>query len=199
MSEENFMKKIIALTGSVKGIKTQIALKHTLSYISKHNPTMETELFQIGDFNLEFSDGRPISDYNLDTQFVINKILEADAIIIATPTYQTSIPGALKNIFDLLPMNALDTKIAGIIVTAASPMYFLMAEQQLKPILSYMGAHVINKYVYIQDCDFTNNVITNPDITQRLCTLALDTLDGLGHMDLQKKYSDDRKNIQKTL
>ena len=152
------MKKIIALTGSVKGIKTQIALKHTLSYISKHNPTMETELLKIGDFNLEFSDGRPISDYNLDTQFVINKILEADAIIIATPTYQTSIPGALKNIFDLLPMNALDTKIAGIIVTAASPMYFLMAEQQLKPILSYMGAHVINKYVYIQDCDFIGEI-----------------------------------------
>lgn len=180
------MKKIIALTGSVKGIKTQIALQDTLAQIERINPEMELHLLPIGNFNLEFSDGRPLSEYNLDTQYVIKQILQADALIIASPTYQTSIPGALKNIFDLLPMNALDKKIAGIIITAASPMYFLMAEQQLKPILSYMGAHVVNKYVYIQDEDYTDNIITNPEISARIHNLALDILDGLDHMDLRK-------------
>lgn len=187
------MKKIIALTGSVKGIKTQVALKDTLSAINRINPEVQTELLAIGDFNLEFSDGRPLSEYNLDTQFVINKVLEADAIIIASPTYQTSIPGALKNIFDLLPMHALNNKIASIIITAASPMYFLMAEQQLKPILNYMGAHVVNKYIYIQDCDFENNVIVNQDIMHRIETLAFDTLDGLEHIDLHHLNVSKRK------
>lgn len=187
------MKKILALTGSVKGIKTLVALQDTLANLNEINPEMETRLLAIGDFNLEFSDGRPLNEYNLDTQYLINEILSADALIIASPTYQTSIPGALKNIFDLLPMNALDKKIAGIIITAASPMYYLMAESQLKPILRYMGAHVIHKFVYIQDKDFTNNIITNPDINERIHCLALDTIDGLQHMDLHNEIMDKRK------
>lgn len=181
------MKKILALTGSVKGIKTQVALKQTLSAIEKIEPNINTDLLVIGDFNLEFSDGRDISLYNLDTQFVINKILEADAILIATPIYQTSIPGALKNIFDLLPMNSLKGKLAGMIVTAGSPMYYLMAEQQLKPILTYMGAHLIPKYVYIQDADFNAiQEIINPDITQRLNVLSCDMIKGLRHLAYEK-------------
>lgn len=191
------MKKIIALTGSVKGIKTYVALQDTLKRIEETNPEMDTQLVSIGEFNLEFSDGRPIDQYNLDTQYLIKQVMAADAIIIASPTYQTSIPGALKNIFDLLPMHALENKVTGMIITAASPMYFLMAEQQLKPILSYMGAHVLSKYVYIQDCHFTNNVITDEDIKDRINTLAMDIVDGLGHMDLHTSNMSKRKTTSK--
>lgn len=185
------MKKILALTGSVKGIKTQVALKNSLAAINKIDPEIETELLVIGDFNLEFSDGRAINLYNLDTQYVVNKILEADAIVFATPIYQTSIPGALKNIFDLLPMHSLQGKYAAMIITAASPMYYLMAEQQLRPILSYMGAYVGQKYVYIQDCDFNeHNEIKNQDIHDRILAQACDVLKGLKHVDFQKTMND---------
>lgn len=183
------MKKILALTGSVKGIKTQVALKQTLQAIENIDPQIETDLLAIGDFNLEFSDGRALNLYNLDTQYVVNKILEADALIIATPIYQTSIPGALKNIFDLLPMNSLENKFAAMIVTAASPMYFLMAEQQLRPIISYMGAHVAKKYVYIQDCDFDkDNKIISEDIIRRIDTLSCDIIKGLKHVDYHNSF-----------
>lgn len=183
------MKKILAITGSVKGIKTQVALQETLAAILKIEPNIETDLLVIGDFNLEFSDGRDISLYNLDTQYVIQQIMEADAILFATPIYQTSIPGALKNIFDLLPMYALQNKLAGLIVTAASPMYYLMAEQQLKPIISYMGAHVVQKYVYIQDADYdASNKIVNPEINDRIQRLGCDMVKGLKHIDLQNSF-----------
>lgn len=189
------MKKILALTGSVKGIKTAVALNQVISLIDTHYPEFQTEFLAIGDFNLEFSDGRPITQYNLDTQKVINAIMAADAIIIASPTYQTSIPGALKNIFDLLPVDALKEKVAAMIITASSPMYFMMAEQQLKPILSYMGAHVISKYVYIQDCHFdTHNTIVNEDILKRLEDLSFDVADALSHMDHHKLLKRQRKS-----
>jgi FMN reductase len=44
-------------------------------------------------------------DYTGDTRVVLEKIMEADAYIIGTPVFQASIPGTLKNLFDLLPVN----------------------------------------------------------------------------------------------
>ena len=68
-----------------------------------------------------------------------------------------------------------------------------MAESQLKPILTYMGAHVIQKYVYIQDQDYEENVIINTDIQNRIHTLALDIIDGLNHLDLHNEFMNKRK------
>lgn len=50
--------------------------------------------------------------------------------------FQASIPATLKNVFDLLPVNAFRDKVVSIIVTAGTPKYYMMVEQQLKPILS---------------------------------------------------------------
>ncbi|EFY08751.1 NAD(P)H-dependent oxidoreductase [Erysipelothrix rhusiopathiae] len=173
--------KIIAITGSVAGRKTRVALDYVIQEIAKHNHTIDTEIINIGDYDLQFSDGRSVDQYNSDTQYVINSIMEADALIVGTPTYQTSIPGALKNIFDLLPMHALVDKSAGIVVTAGSPKYFLMAEQQLKPILSYMGARIVQKYVFIEDCDFDGLEIKNDNILNRLRNLGDDVICSVEH------------------
>lgn len=99
---------------------------------------------------------------------VIKKILKADAIIIGTPTFQASIPATLKNIFDLLPANAFRNKVVGIVVTAGTSKHFLMAEQQLKPILSYMKAHIIQQYVFITEKSFHGKQIIDDEITYRL-------------------------------
>ncbi|CAM4261646.1 NAD(P)H-dependent oxidoreductase [Erysipelothrix inopinata] len=169
--------KVIALTGSVSGRKTLVALENVINHINNTYPDVETKIVQIGEYDLQFSDGRPIHQYNEDTQQLIQEIMSADAIIVGTPTYQTSIPGALKNIFDLIPMNGLRGKAVGIIVTSGSPKYFLMAEQQLKPILSYLGAYLIQKYVFIIDSDFENNQITNEDIHRRIQQLGSDIVE----------------------
>jgi FMN reductase len=72
-------------------------------------------------------------DYEGDTAFVTKKIMEADAIVIGTPIFQASIPATLKNIFDLLPVNAFRDKVVSVLVTAGSSKHYLVPEQQLKP------------------------------------------------------------------
>lgn len=164
----------VLLSGTVAGRKNAAILELIESYLHALDRDITTEVVRIGEYQLEFSDGRPISQYNEDTQRLIATIMNADALIVATPTYQTSIPGALKNVFDLLPMRALYDKVAAMTVSANSPMYYLMAEQQLKPILTYLGAHVVPKYVYIEDKDFTHLTIHNEAIHERLKALSHD-------------------------
>ncbi len=168
--------KIVGLSGSKIGTKTRIAMEYALKILKDKYPTVETTLIDLAEYDVQFSDGRAYWEYEGDTKFVAETIMDADAIIFGTPIFQASIPATLKNIFDLLPEGAFQDKVASIIVTAGTPKHYLVAEQQLKPILSYMKAQIVQSYVFIEAKDFYRKQIINDDILFRLERLVEDTV-----------------------
>src|SRR4051794_35605894 len=132
--------KIVGLSGSNVGSKTRTAMNYTVNVLAEKYPEAEVTLIDLAEYVVQFSDGRNYMEYEGDTKFIAQTIMEADAIIIGTPVFQASIPATLKNIFDLLPVNAFRDKVVSMVVTAGTPKHYLMAEQQLKPILAYMKA-----------------------------------------------------------
>jgi len=78
--------------------------------------------------------------------------------------------------FDLLPVNGLRNKIVSIIVTAGTAKHFLMVEQQLKPILTYMKAQIVPTYVFIEEQDMIGQNIINDDVIFRMERLIEDTV-----------------------
>lgn len=164
--------KIIGISGSTVGSKTRIAVEQALQYIKKAHRQVQIELIDLKDYEVEFSDGRPYQNYTGDTKMVLEKIMDADGFLIGMPVFQASIPGTLKNIFDLLPVDAFRNKMVGIIATAGTAKHYLVPEQHLKPILHYMHAWVIPKYVFIEEKDYTNYVITNQSVLDRLNKLS---------------------------
>lgn len=168
--------KIVALAGSIIGSKTKTAMIKVREMIENKYPEHEVTLLDLADYTLDFSDGRNYFEYDGDTKYVTETIMGADAIIIGTPTFQASIPATLKNIFDLLPVSAFRDKVVSVVVTAGTAKHYLMAEQQLKPILSYMKAHIVPSYVFIEEKDFLRKEIVNDDVLFRLERLIEDTL-----------------------
>lgn len=168
--------KIVGLSGSQIGSKTKIAVSATLKALSEKYPDVETTLIDLADYNMEFSDGRNYLDYQGDTGYVTKTLMEADAIVIGTPIFQASIPAALKNIFDLLPVNAFRDKVVSMLVTAGSAKHYMVADTQLKPILAYMKAQMVQTFVFILEEDFHQKEIINHDVLFRLERLAEDTV-----------------------
>ncbi|GAA0303875.1 FMN reductase [Gracilibacillus halotolerans] len=168
--------KFTVLVGSQMGSKTKIAMTKTLDLLTDKYPEIDTTLLDLADYKLPFSDGRNYLDYDGDAKYVTTTIMESDAIIIGTPIYQASIPAPLKNIFDMLPVHALEGKVASIVVTAGSARHYLIAEQQLKPILSYMKAQLVPNYVFVEEMDFKFKEIENDDVVFRLERLIEDTV-----------------------
>ena len=144
--------------------------------ISEKYPEAEFTLLDLADYQIQFSDGRNYMDYEGDTGFVTKTIMEADAIVIGTPVFQASIPATLKNIFDLLPLNAFRDKVISMFVTAGSAKHYLVVEHQLKPILSYMKGQVVQTYVFIEEKDFHQKQIMNDDVFFRIERLVEDTI-----------------------
>lgn len=168
--------KIVALAGSIVGSKTKTAMTKVIDILEHKYPQHEVTLLDLADYSLEFSDGRNYFEYDGDTKYVTETIMAAEAIIIGTPTFQASIPATLKNIFDLLPVNAFRDKVVSSVVTADTAKHYLMVEQQLKPILAYMKAHIVPTYVFIEEQDFLRKEIVNDDVLFRLDRLVEDTV-----------------------
>ena len=168
--------KIVGLSGSKVGSKTRTAMDYTVKSLTEKYPETEVTLLDLADYDVQFSDGRNYLEYEGDTGYLTKTIMEADAIIIGTPIFQASIPATLKNIFDLLPQNAFRDKVVSMLVTAGSAKHYLIAEQQIKPILAYMKAQIVQTYVFIEEKDFHRKEITNDDVLFRIDRMVEDTV-----------------------
>lgn len=169
--------KIVGLSGSIVGSKTRTAMDAVAKEMNKAYPKADFSLIDLKDYDLQFSDGRNYLDYTGDTASVTKQLIEADIIIIGTPVFQASIPATLKNIFDLLPENALRGKVVSFFITAGSSKHYLIAEHQIKPTLSYMKAQIVPTYVYIEEKAFHQNKLIDDDAFFRLERLIEDTID----------------------
>lgn len=165
--------KLLGIFGTIVGAKSAILVNEILNKVKKKDPDIHAELLDLKYYNMEFSDGRPIHDYNEDTQKIIRKVMAADFYIIGTPVFNGSIPAPLKNLFDLLPPAALRHKIMGFVAVGGTFQHYLMIENQLKPIAGYLRAFTTPSYVYAHNSHFNEkNEIMDADVQTRMNNLA---------------------------
>jgi FMN reductase len=117
-----------------------------------------TQLFDLGELTIAFADGRPPADLGDDTATVVDAVAAADVVVLATPIYRGTLTGALKNLLDHVPVQALrDTPVA-IVAMGATDHHYLGADRHLRDILSWFGALVVPTAVYLNGRDFEDGV-----------------------------------------
>jgi FMN reductase len=172
--------KLLGVSASPSvGSKTLIALTTAMGHARSAHPDVLTEIVNVREYDMVFCDAREPDRYEGDTRIVIDKVVAAEALIIATPIYRGSYSGILKNLFDVLPNDALRGKIVGLVATAGTDHHFLAVEHELKPVIGYFYAHTIPGPVYVNDTHFVAGELVDEGIIERLAQLA-DAVVGLG-------------------
>lgn len=175
---ENKKIKIVGVAGELTGWKATVILHDVLEEAKRINAHVETELIEMKEYDIEFVRGEPLSYYNQDTWDVVSTISSADIIVFGTPIYQASTTGALKNLLDHFPIDAFKRKVTGIITTGAIDKHFLVAEYQLKPILTYLKGLVPTQNVFVHSDSFNEiNDIIDENVPRRLHAMATEMLD----------------------
>jgi FMN reductase len=116
------------------------------------------DLLDLGTVRVGFADGTPPADLDDDAAATIAAVESATALIFATPIYRGSMTGSLKNLFDLMPVPALQGKVVGLVAMGASDHHYLGAERHLRDVLAFFGAVVMPVAVYLNGGDFTDGV-----------------------------------------
>lgn len=166
---------LLAISGSPSTpSKTALLLEVTVGRAAEHDG-VDAGLLHLRDHDVVFSDGRDPADYTGDTRTVIDRVVAADALILGTPMYRGGYTGRLKNLFDVLPNDALAGKPVGLIATGGTDHHYLAIEHELKPLVGFFRAWAAPGAVYANNTHFAEGELTDDGVRERLTQLA-DTL-----------------------
>jgi len=105
----------------------------------------------------------------------LDAIEHADALLFATPEYNSSVPGALKNALDWasrpFPGNVLQGKPAAVVGASTGMFGAVWAQAELRKVLAASGAKVLDKELPIGHADQAfddEGQLAEPDTAQRL-------------------------------
>jgi chromate reductase, NAD(P)H dehydrogenase (quinone) len=131
--------------------------------------------------------GLPMFDEDLEStppavvQEFLDLVEEVDGILIATPEYNASLPGALKNALDWasrpFPENVLRDKPAAVIGASTGLFGAVWAQAEVRKVLKASGAHVLESElpVGMADAAFADDgALADPDLSARLHDLVSD-------------------------
>ncbi len=129
----------------------------------------------------------PAFDEDLETtpppvvQDFLDEIESADALLIATPEYNASVPGALKNALDWasrpFPDNVLRDKPSAVIGASTGLFGAVWAQAEVRKVLKASGAHVLESELPVGMADgaFTEDGgLVDPELAIRLSDVLAD-------------------------
>src|SRR4051794_14993498 len=111
----------------------------------------------------------------------LEQIASADALLIATPEYNASLPGALKNALDWasrpFPSSVLHRKPTAVIGASTGPFGAVWAQAELRKVLTASGAHVVDAELPVGTAAgafAADGSLTEPTLSERLRRLLGD-------------------------
>ncbi|MCD2177922.1 FMN reductase [Rhizobium sp. C1] len=127
-----------------------------------------SEVYDILDFAASLGTARKIDDLDVKARVALDAILNARALVIATPVYKGSYPGLFKHLIDLLDPSALTGKPILLAATGGGEKHALVIEHQLRPLFAFFEAQTLATGVYASDRDFEDGVLRNPLVLDRI-------------------------------
>jgi chromate reductase len=125
--------------------------------------------------------GLPAFDEDMETtppaavRQLLEEIEAADALLIATPEYNASLPGSLKNALDWasrpFPDNVLRNQPSAVIGASTGLFGAVWAQAEVRKVLKASGAHVVEAElpVGMADSAFTDDgALADPELAVRL-------------------------------
>lgn len=110
-------------------------------------------------------------------------ISAADAVLIATPEYNSSIPGHLKNVLDWasrpFPDNSLKGKPVAVVGASVGLFGAVWAQAELRKVLGAIGAKVLDAELPVGQANeaFTETGLADPDLHMALIDLLAQLVD----------------------
>ena len=171
------MTTFLAVVGSVTPPGRLNAAIASAVEMAAARPGVSASLLNLADYRVSFADGRPPEKFDDDTGRVVARMAGADCVLLASPVYRGTFTGALKNLLDLTPIEALRSKPVGIVAMGATSHHYLGVDWQLRAVLAWFGARVVPTSVYLESAHFRDGALADGPSRAALADLVNALLD----------------------
>jgi NAD(P)H-dependent FMN reductase len=171
--ERNAMpQSLTAIVGSAApSVRTRAAVDYVCDRAKAHADDLSTDIIDLADVTLPLCDGRKWQEVE-GVKEAVERVLAATSVLMATPIYRGHYTGALKNIIDWLPPEALENKRVGLIASGATAHHYLIIDTNLKPLLAWFNAVPVPGSVYITSEDMSKEGVPSDKAAKHLDALA---------------------------
>lgn len=140
---------VLGIFTSVGGSRRlQTVVEAALAATQEVDANAQHTVLDVKSLGLPFADGRSAEEYDGAAAELIQAVETADALVVGTGAYRATFSGALKNVLEIVPPEAVAGKPVAIVVTGGMRDHYLVADYALRPVLVHMGAQVVTQTVY---------------------------------------------------
>lgn len=127
-----------------------------------------SETFDLGQFGPDLGTARRLSDLSERSRKLVERLVGAEALVIASPVYKGSYTGLFKHLIDLLDPAALVGKPILLAATGGGDRHALVIEHQLRPLFGFFEARTLATGIYASERDFGDASSISPALAERL-------------------------------
>ncbi len=161
-------RKIVGFAGSLSKPSRTRALVEAAVERAAARYWLDSDVLDLLTFVPSLGSAARLADLDRSARAAVDTMLEADALVLASPVYKGSYSGLFKHLFDLLDPLSLAGKPVLLGATGGGPRHALVIEHQLRPLLGFFEAQTLATGIYAADADFADGVVASSAAVERL-------------------------------
>ena len=159
---------VVAVVGSLHAPSKTAALVDAILTELADTLEIDPHVVRISDIGPSFAAALLRAELPAEVEAELQRIEQADLLIVASPVYRASFTGLLKHLFDFVDQYALiDTPVL-LAASGGSERHSLILEHQLRPLFGFFQALTLPLGIYAHDSDFTQYRVSNPLLEDRI-------------------------------
>lgn len=169
---------IVGISGGLSaGSRTRKLTREILEQLQRKLPgSHQLELVSLAQVAPSLSGAIWRSQLNETLEAQLQRIEAADLLVIACPVYRASYPGLFKHFLDFIERKGFEKKLVLLGACGGSLHHSLIIEQQLRPLISGLGAFTAPTGIFAEAKDFDSEGLTNPQVFARIDTVVDEAL-----------------------
>lgn len=161
-------RRLVGIAGSFNRPSKTYALVENIAGRASEQYGFTTKVYDLHDVGPSLGQALWRKDLDDQARRVVDDIVDADALVIGSPTYKGSYPGLFKHLIDLIDPSELRAKPIIITATGGGDRHALMVEHQLRPLFGFFMAYTLPTAVYASDRDFTDYRVSSEPLSSRI-------------------------------
>jgi FMN reductase len=185
--------RVVAVSGSLTAPSRTTALVEAIAAAFGKVLPVETHVITLHDLGPHLGGALTRKQLPAEAEAELQRIENADLLVVATPVYRASFTGLFKYLFDFVDQYALvDTPVL-LAATGGSERHALIIEHQLRPLFGFFQSLALPVGVYAHDSDFADYQVTDEGLVERIEKAVARAL------PLVRSSFEERETIERTL